>query len=156
MLNIAADHINAVEAKENAERKTEQEHTERVRTIGVLQRTIADAERRKTQPVFANEEVESIFNMLKSSLDRQAENYKQSMWNAVHSARPVQLNLGSPEAAAHFDYENILAKLPELADQVASRDGRGFGIEESKRATVIAEADKAIASAREVLAAMGV
>lgn len=152
MLNIAAEHIQAVEAKEAAERKAEQEHTERVRTIGALQRTIAEAERRKTQPVFANEEVESTFNMLKSSLERQAEKYKQEMWQAKHSARPVLLNLGSQEATAYFNYENILAKLPALADQVASRDGRGFGIDESKRAAVIAECNQAIATAKATLA----
>ena len=51
MLNIAADHINAVEAKEASFRTTELAHTERVRMIGVLQRTIADAERRKVAPI---------------------------------------------------------------------------------------------------------
>ena len=47
MLNIAADHIAAVEAKDAAERLAKQQQTDRVTLIGLLQRTIADAERRK-------------------------------------------------------------------------------------------------------------
>lgn len=52
MLNIAADHIDAVEAKEAAERLAKREQTDRATLIGVLQRTIVDAERRKVAPIF--------------------------------------------------------------------------------------------------------
>jgi len=152
MLNIAADHINAVEARETAERQAAQEHTERVRTIGVLQRTIADAERRKVEPIFANEEAATTFQVIKGNVESLAAEYQHTLWQSRHSGRGMRLDLSSDQGIAYFFGDIISTKLPALADQINSRDGRGNGISEEKRAAVIAECDRIISDAKAKLA----
>ena len=155
MLNIAADHINAVEAREASFRATEQEHTEKVRMIGVLQRTIADAERRKVAPIFASDDAATTFQGMKDNVERMADEYQKALWQSRQSGRGMKLDLSNELAIAHFFGESIIAKLPALADQITSRDGRGAGINEAKRAAVFAECDATIADAKERLAALG-
>jgi hypothetical protein len=146
--NPAAEHINAVEAKEAAERFAKQQQTDRVAQIGLLQRTIADAERRKTDPIFINEEAEGIFVAMKNNVDRLAADYERSLAQARQSASPCLLQLDSEGANAYFFKETILAKLPELADRISSRNGLGSGLVESKRAAVVSKCDVVIAEAK--------
>lgn len=63
-------------------------------------------------------------------------------------------DLGSEGAIAYFLGDLITAKLPVLADCMASRSGMGTGIDESKRAAVIVEANKTISDANEMLAVL--
>jgi hypothetical protein len=156
VLNIASDHINAVEAKEASFRAAEQEHTEKVRMIGVLQRTIADAERRKVEPIFSSESAAHTFKGMKDNVERLAAEYQNGLWQSVHSARGCKLDLSSDHAIAYFFGDIISAKLPALADQITSRDGRGNGISEAKRAAVVAECDKTIAEGKAKLAELSV
>lgn len=155
MLNIAADHINAAEAKEASFRAAEHEHTEKVRMIGVLQRTIADAERRKVEPIFASEEAVTTFQGMKGNVERMADEYKNNLWQSRHSGRGMKIDLSNELAIAYFFGDSIIAKLPALADRVSSRDGRGNGINEAKRAAVIAECEATIAEAKAKLEALG-
>lgn len=148
MLNIAADHINAVEAKEASFRATELAHTERVRMIGVLQRTIADAERRKVAPIFSGEDAATTFQGMIGNVERLAAEYQNGLWQSRQCGRGTKLDLLSDQAIAYFFGDIISAKLPALADQVNSRDGRGGGINEAKRAAVIAECEATIADAK--------
>lgn len=152
MLNIAADHIKAVEAKEASQRAAEQERTEKVRMIGVLQRTIADAERRKVAPIFSGEDAANTFQGMNDNVERLADEYQNDLWHARHGGRVVRLDLSSDKAIAYFFGDIIRAKLPALADQINSRDGRGNGISEAKRAAVIAECDRIISDAKAKLA----
>lgn len=148
MLNIAADHINAVEAKDAAERIARREQTDLVTLIGVLQRTIADAERRKVAPIFSSEEAANTFNAMNGNVESLAAEYQNSLWQKIHNGRGWKLDLVSDQAIAYFFGDIIRAKLPALADQINSRDGRGYGISEVKRAAVIAECEATIADAR--------
>lgn len=156
MLNIAADHINEVEAKETTFRAAEQEKTERVRLIGVLQRTIADAERRKVEPIFSSEDAAGTFQGMKDNIERLAHEYQNGLWQSRQCGRGAKLDLTTDGAIAFFLGDIIIAKLPALADQINSRDGRGNGINEAKRAAVIAECEATIADAKAKLEAMGV
>ncbi len=156
MLNIAADHINAVEAKDAAERLARREQTDRVTLIGVLQRTIADAERRKVAPIFSSEEAADTFKVMTGNVERLAAEYQHNLWQSIHSARGCKLDLSSDHAIAYFFGDIISAKLPALADKINSRDGRGTGISEAKRAAVVAECDKTIAEAKAKLEIFGV
>lgn len=45
--------------------------------------------------------------------------------------------------------------MPALADKISSRDGRGNGISEAKRAVVIAECYATVAEAKAKLKALG-
>lgn len=152
MLNIAADHINAVEAKDAAEKLARREQTDRVTLIGVLQRTIADAERRKVEPIFSSESAATTFQGMKDNVERLATEYQNNLWQSIHNARGCKLDLSSEQAIAYFFGDIISAKLPALADLINSRDGRGNGISEAKRAAVVAECDKVIAEAKAKLA----
>jgi hypothetical protein len=152
MLNIAADHINAVEVKEAAEKLARSAQTDRVTLIGVLQRTIADAERRKVAPIFSSEEAATTFQGLKGNVERLAGEYQNGMWQSRQCGRGTRLDLSSDQAIAFFFGDIITAKLPALADQVNSRDGRGNGINEEKRVAVIAECERTITEARVKLA----
>lgn len=155
MLNIAADHINEVEARDAAFRAAERERTEKVRMIGVLQRTIADAERRKVEPIFSSEDAATTFQGMKDNVERLAAEYQSGLWRSRQSGRGMKLDLSNENAIAFFFGDLIISKLPALADQINSRDGRGNGINEAKRAAVIAECDATIADAKERLAALG-
>ena len=55
-------------------------------------------------------------------------------------------------AICYFFGDTILAKLPRLADRITSRDGRGNGIDEGRRARVVAECDEVIARNEALLA----
>lgn len=156
MLNIAADHINSVEAKDAAERLARREQTDRVTLIGVLQRTIADAERRKVAPIFSSESAETTFQGMHGNVEQLAAEYQNRLWQARQSGRGCQLELSSDQAIAYFFGDIIIAKLPALADQINSRDGRGSGINEAKRAAVVAECDATIADAKARLAELTV
>lgn len=125
MLNIAADHINAAEAKEASFRAAEQEHTEKVRMIGVLQRTIADAERRKVEPIFASEEAATTFQWMSDHVAQMAAEYQNGLCHARQSGRGCKLDLSNENAIAFFFGDLIMSKLPALASQINSRDGRG-------------------------------
>ncbi len=155
MLNIAADHINAVEARDAAFHAAERERTEKVRMIGVLQRTIADAERRKVEPIFSSEEAAGTFQGMKDNVERLAAEYQSGLWQSRQSGRGSKLDLSSDQAIAYFLGDIIIAKLPTLAARICSRDGRGHVADEATRAEVIAECDATIADARERLAALG-
>ena len=148
MLNPAADHINAVEAREASFRAAEQERTEKVRVTGALQRTIADAERRKVAPIFANEDAATIFQVMNGEVERLAAEYQHSLWSSRQCGRGVRIDLSSDKAIAYFFGDIISAKLPALADQINSRDGLGGGINEARRAEVIAECDRIISDAK--------
>lgn len=152
MLNIAADHIEAVEAKDSAERRARREHTDRVTLIGVLQRTIADAERRKVAPIFSSESSETTFQGMHGNVEKLAAEYQNRLWQARQSGRGCQLELSSDQAIAYFFGDIISAKLPDLADQINSRDGRGNGLNEAKRVAVVAECDQIISDAKAKLA----
>lgn len=156
MLNIAADHINAVEAREASFRAAEQDHTERVRMIGVLQRTIADAERRKLAPIFANEDAETTFRSMKTKVENLAAEYENRLWHERQGGRKYPLDLASEAAIAFFNLDSIMAKLPGLADRINSRNGRGGGIYEEKRVETIAECEATIANAKAKLAELTV
>ena len=155
MLNIAAEHIAAVEAKDAAERLAKQQQTDRVTLIGLLQRTIADAERRRVAPIFASEEAASTFQGMMSNVERLAAEYQHGLWQARQSGRGGNSDLSSDHAIAYFFGDIIKSRLPVLADQINSRDGRGNGISEAKRAAVVAECDATIAEAKARLSALG-
>lgn len=155
MLNIAADHINAVEAKESAERKANQEHAERVMQIQHLQQIIADAERRKVDPVFANEDAETTFKSMKVRIENLAAEYENRLWHDRQGGRKYPMDLASESAIAFFNFDTIIAKLPGLADRMNSRSGRGSGIFEEKRAETIAECEATIAEAKAKLEVIG-
>lgn len=148
MLNIAADHIKAVEAKDAAERLVNRSRSDREALIAALRQTIADAERRKLAPIFSSEEAAGTFGVMNENVERMAAEYKHSLWQARHNARGCKLDLASEQAIAYFFGDMIRAKLPALADQINSRDGRGGGISEAKRAAVIAECEATIADAK--------
>ena len=148
MLNIAADHIAASEARDAAERLAMREQTDRENLITHLHQTIADAERRKVAPIFANEDAATTFQGMMSNVERLAAEYQHGLWQARQSGRGGNSDLSSDHAIAYFFGDIIKSKLPALADQINSRDGRGNGIDETKRAAVVAECDKAIAEAR--------
>lgn len=107
-------------------------------------------------PIFASEEAETTFQVLKAHIDRRRENYIHGLWTARQLGSAVRLNLESADAQAFFNYENAIAKLALLADLIASRNGRGQGIDETKRAAVISDCDAMIADAKEKLKALGV
>lgn len=152
MLHISADHIEEVEAKDAAEKLARSAQTDRVTLIGVLQRTIADAERRKVAPIFSSEDAATTFQGMKDNVERLAAEYQNGLWQSRQCGRGTKLDLSSDQAIAYFFGDAIRAKLPALADQVNSRDGRGNGINEAKRAEVIAECERTIAEARAKLA----
>lgn len=156
MLNIAADHINAMEAKERAERLAQQQQTERVSQIGALQRVIAEAEHRKVAPIFTSEDAALSYRNLKSRVEVLANQYERELWGARQSAQPYPLNLGDEKAIAYFFGDIIAEKLPTLAARICSRDCRGQVGDEAKRAEVVAECDATIADAKARLAALGV
>lgn len=59
---------------------------------------------------------------------------------------------GEMECINLHSFDGAVPKLPALADLINSRDGRGNGISEAKRAAVVAECDKVIAEAKAKLA----
>ena len=150
----AADHINAVEAKEAAEKLAYREQTDRVALIASLQQTIADAEFRKLAPIFSSEDAATTFRVMNDNVERLAAEYKNGLWQSRQSGRGLRLDLSSDRAIAYYFGDIISAKLPTLGDQINSRNGLGNGISEAKRAAVVAECDAAIADAREKLAAL--
>lgn len=156
MLNIAAEHINAMEAKERAERLAQQQRTERLSQIGALQRVIAEAERRKIAPIFNSDDAATSYRNMKSRVDALAQEYERNMWGARQSAQPYPLNLSDDRAIAYFFGEIIIEKLPALAARICSRDCRGQVGDEAKRAEVVAECEATIADAKARLAALGV
>lgn len=148
MFNIAADHINKVEAKQTAETIANRSRSDREALIAGLRQTIADAERRKVAPIFANEDVETTFNSMKARVENLAAEYENRLWHDLQGGRKYPLDLASEAAVAFFNLDSIIAKLPGLADRINSRSGRGSGIYEEKRAAVVAECEATIAEAR--------
>lgn len=92
---------------------------------------------------------------MNESVERLATEYQHGLWQAAHSGRGQKLDLSSDQAIAYFFGDIIRSKLPTLADRINSRDGRGGGINESKRASVIAECDVTIADAKAKLKDLG-
>lgn len=147
MLPEAQEHVAALEAKETAERQAALQHTERVRMIGVLQQTIADAERRKAAPIFSNETAEISHSSMQSRVDQLADDYENRLWHELQAGRRYPLDLCSEGAIAYFSRDLILGKLPALAAKISSRDFRGEVASEETRAAVVAECDATIADA---------
>lgn len=152
MLPEAQEHVATMEAKETAERQATQQHTERVRMIGVLQQTIADAERRKAAPIFSNETAELSHASMQSHVDRLASDYENRLWHELQAGRRYPLDLCSEGAIAYFCRDLILGKLPALAAKISSRDFRGEVASEEKRAAVVAECERIISDAKAKLA----
>ena len=136
MLNISADFINERENREAAERKAVMEKTERLRMIGVLQQIIAEAERRMRAPVFVNDTAEGTYQIMKSSIERLANEYETRLWHELQGGRKYPLEPDSAGAICYFFGELMLAKLPGLADRITSRDGRGQGFAEERKSAV--------------------
>lgn len=153
---INAEHINAMEAKERAERQAQQQLTERATQIGALQRVIAEAERRKTAPIFNSEDAATSYRNMRARVEALAQEYERNLWGARQSAQPYPMNLGDEKAIAYFFGDIIAEKLPALAARICSRDCRGQVGDEAKRAEVVAECDATIADAKARLAALGV
>lgn len=147
MLPEAQEHVAALEAKETAERQAALQHTERVRMIGMLQQTIADAERRKAAPIFSNETAEISHASMQAHVDRLASDYETRLWHELQAGRRYPLDLCSEGAIAYFSRDLILGKLPALAAKISSRDFRGEVASEEARAAVVAECDATIADA---------
>jgi len=152
MLPEAQEHVAALETKETAERQATQQHTERVRMIGVLQQAIADAERRKVAPIFSNETAELAHTSMQNHVDRLAADYENRLWHELQAGRRYPLDLCSEGAIAYFCRDTILGKLPALAAKISTRDFRGEVAGEAKRMAVIAECDRIIADAKAKLA----
>lgn len=155
MLNIAARHIQEVEAKDAAERLVNRTRSDREALIAGLRQIIADAERRKVAPIFSSEDASTTFQGMKSNVEHLATEYQNGLWQSRQCGRGTKLDLSSDQAIAYFLGDIIIAKLPALADQVNSRDGRGNGLNEAKRAAVIAECERTIAEAKAKLEALG-
>ena len=152
MLPSAQEHIAAVEAKDRSEREQQLARQSRDALIRQYESAIADAERQKTEPCFLSEDAEMVFRLLSNGIARLAREYEQEMHNARMSARPFPFPISSPQAIAFFLGDTIRKKLPELADRISTRDGRGLGIDEGERQRVIAEADAVIARNKALLA----
>lgn len=152
MLPEAQEHVAALEAKETAERQAALQHTERVRMIGMLQQTIADAERRKAAPIFSNETAEMSHASMQNRVDRLANDYENRLWHELQTGRRYPLDLCSEGAIAYFCRDLILGKLPALAAKISSRDFKGEVASEERRAAVVAECDRIIVDARAKLA----
>ncbi|MBU1363795.1 MAG: hypothetical protein KKE51_08235 [Gammaproteobacteria bacterium] len=156
MLPEAQEHVAALEAKETAERQATLQQTERVRMIGVLQQTIADAERRKVAPIFSNETAELSNSSMQSRVDRLANDYENRLWHELQAGRRYPLDLCSEGAIAYFCRDLILSKLPALAAKISSRDFKGEVASEEKRAAVVADCDRIISEAKVRLAELAV
>jgi hypothetical protein len=89
------------------------------------------------------------------NVERLAAEYQHGLWQARQSGRGGNSDLSSDHAIAYFFGDIIKSTLPALADQINSRDGRGNGISEAKRAAVVAECDATIAEAKARLSALG-
>ncbi len=148
MLPSAQQHIADIEAKASTDRKAKQDQAEREIQIKFMHQIIAEAEHRKTAPVFVSDEALTTFNLMKSRVESLAENYERGLLHALQGGRPYPLELASEGAVAFFGLDLILEKLPGLADRISSRSGRGSGINEEKRAAVIAECEATIADAK--------
>lgn len=156
MLNPAADHIQAVEAREKAERTAKQEAARRQEAITAARNRIAAAERRKTGPVFEDEKGEFLFASLSRQVADLADDFGRQLHTAVQSGRSAKLDLASPGAVAYFLGDHIAERLPMLAANAASRHGQGRIASLEERAAIFAQADTEIAEARATLAALGI
>lgn len=152
MLPSAQQHIADIEAKASADRKAKQDQAEGEIQIKHMHRIIAEAERRKVAPVFASDDALTTFDMMKGRVEKLAEDYERGLLHALQGGRPYPLDLASEGAIAFFGFDVILGKLPGLADRISSRSGLGSGINETKRAAVVAECDAMIADAKAKLA----
>lgn len=148
MLNIAADHITGREEKEAAERRQKQAENERQQQIAVCRQIIADAERKMLAPVFVNDEAHTTYEAKKAQIERLAAEYECRLWNERNAGRGYPLDLASEGAIAYFFGEQILERMPHLADRISSRDGRGNGFDEGKRSGVIDDCQARIVSAK--------
>lgn len=130
MLPQAIEHIDLIESKERTEREKLLAQQSRDALVRQYQGAIADAERRKVEPCFLNEDAETSYRVLSDSVDNLANEYEVGMRQSRQSARPFPFGFDSPQAISYFFGDMIRSKLPELADSISSRDGRGLGIDE--------------------------
>ncbi len=154
MLPQAKEHIDAIERKERTEREQLLAQQSRDALVRQYHGAIADAERRKVAPCFLNEDAETPYRVLCNGVEQLAKEYEVGMRQARHSARPFPFGFDSPQAISYFFGDVILSKLPELADRISSRDGRGLGIDEGERQQVVAEWDEIISRNRALLAGL--
>lgn len=152
MLPQAMEHVAALEAKDRNEREEQLARQAHDATIRQYQNAIDDAERRKTDPIFNNDDAEAAYRILHDKVERLANEYEQGMHRSRQTARPFPYDLSSEPAICYFLGDLILQKLPPLADRIASRDGRGNGIDEAKRARIVAECDEIIARNTQLIA----
>ena len=152
MLPEAQKHIAAVEAKDRAEREEQLARQTRDALIRQYQSAIDTAQRRKAEPCFLSDDAETVFHLLSADVDRLSNEYEKGLRQARQSARPFPFAFDSPQAICFFFGELMLKKLPDLADRVSSRDGRGLGIDEGERVRVVAECDEVIARNEALLA----
>lgn len=148
MLNIAADHIAEREEKEAAERRQKQAENDRRQQIAVCQQIIAEAERKMLAPVFVNDAARTTYDAKKVQIERLAAEYEQRLWQERNAGRGYPLDLASEGAIAYFFGEQILEKMPLLADRISSRDGRGRGFAEEKREEIVFDCQMRIAAAK--------
>lgn len=155
MLPSAQSHIAETEAKETARRLAAQESQSRDQAIANARRGIAEAIARKEAPVFASEDAETSYRVMKDKVEAVAEKYVHELWSARQSGRPIQINLDSEGAIAFFFQDQIVEKLAVLADRISSRNCRGLGLNEAKRAEFVEACDALIAQHRATLARLG-
>lgn len=154
MLPSAREHISTVEAKDRTEREEQLARQSREALIRQCETAIADAERRKTDPIFKNEDGETTYRVLRAKVERLANEYLQAMHTSRQSGRAFPFGFTDEPAICYFFGDTILAKLPQLADRISSRDGRGNGVDEDKRARVVEECDEVIARNKALLASL--
>lgn len=144
MLPQAQEHIAAVERKDRSEREEQLARQSREAEIRHYQNAIRDAERRITDPVFVNDEAESVYRILHDKIERLSAEYERSMHRSRLTAQPFPHDFASEHAICYFLGDLILEKLPLLADRITSRDGRGCGFNEAKRDRITAECGETI------------
>ena len=144
MLPEAQEHIAAIEATDRVDRETQIALQSREAMIRQYQKAILDAERRKDDPIFSNDEAETVYHILRDKIERLSDEFVRGMNRSRLSAQPFPYDFASEHAICYFLGDLILEKLPLLADRITSRDGRGYGIDEARRARTVAECDEII------------